>query len=293
MDEEQNIPEEQPGNERQQPTDHDDPGMPAGKIDPAQETLEQNQSSVMEAHHPHQIHHKKRWKDYLFEFFMLFLAVSSGFFAENQREHYVEHERAGEYAAMLRTDLASDTFIMDIIVKFRTEQEKKYDTLRALIDSLPFNKIDKQQFLRLADAFGEYRHLIPNNTTLQQLKSSGSLRYFKNRSIIIDLSSYEEDLKHKEYFQDEETQHYTVRVIPFMVAHFNFRLNDTALHKGGLQNFPKEPLVDFDKKAMMEFYYLLNKSAWYNKEMGKSNFAEHKIKAAAIIKLLEKEYPDK
>lgn len=33
------------------------------------------------------------WKHYVFEFFMLFLAVFAGFLAENQREHFVEKKR--------------------------------------------------------------------------------------------------------------------------------------------------------------------------------------------------------
>jgi hypothetical protein len=37
---------------------------------------------------------EKKWTHYFWEFFMLFLAVSAGFLVENQREHYVEHQRA-------------------------------------------------------------------------------------------------------------------------------------------------------------------------------------------------------
>ena len=36
---------------------------------------------------------KKKWTHYLWEFLMLFLAVTLGFFVENQREHYIEHKR--------------------------------------------------------------------------------------------------------------------------------------------------------------------------------------------------------
>jgi hypothetical protein len=43
----------------------------------------------MEVHkHPHHVAHKKKWSEYLLEFFMLFLAVFLGFIAENVREHY-------------------------------------------------------------------------------------------------------------------------------------------------------------------------------------------------------------
>lgn len=48
----------------------------------------------MEVHkHPHHVTHKKKWNEYLLEFFMLFLAVFLGFIAENIREENVEKHR--------------------------------------------------------------------------------------------------------------------------------------------------------------------------------------------------------
>jgi len=56
-------------------------------IKPNQET------ENMEVHkHPHHVAHKKKWGEYLLEFFMLFLAVFLGFVAENVRETTVERE---------------------------------------------------------------------------------------------------------------------------------------------------------------------------------------------------------
>ena len=47
----------------------------------------------MEVHnHPHHPTHKKKWAEYLLEFFMLFLAVFLGFVAENVRENRVNLE---------------------------------------------------------------------------------------------------------------------------------------------------------------------------------------------------------
>ncbi len=63
----------------------------------------------METHHHGHVHHDKKWKDYLFEFLMLFLAVTAGFFVENLREHYVEKERALGLVSSLETDLRKDT----------------------------------------------------------------------------------------------------------------------------------------------------------------------------------------
>src|SRR5687768_10481992 len=54
------------------------------------ETLQPSTSNMEVHHHPH-VHHSTKWKSYLYEFLMLFLAVTAGFFVENQREHYIEH----------------------------------------------------------------------------------------------------------------------------------------------------------------------------------------------------------
>src|SRR5690348_14603822 len=63
------------------------------------------ETETMEVHHHPHVHHSKKWKDYLFEFLMLFLAVSGGFFVENLREENVEHHRAQVLATSLYKDL--------------------------------------------------------------------------------------------------------------------------------------------------------------------------------------------
>jgi hypothetical protein len=58
-------------------------------------------------HHPHT--ERKKWTHYFWEFFMLFLAVTLGFFVENQREHFIEHQREKQYMVSLVEDLETDT----------------------------------------------------------------------------------------------------------------------------------------------------------------------------------------
>ena len=65
----------------------------------------------MEVHH-HAHHDKKNWKSYFWEFLMLFLAVTLGFFVENQREHLVEHRREKEYMISMLEDLSADTMTL-------------------------------------------------------------------------------------------------------------------------------------------------------------------------------------
>src|SRR3954451_24395061 len=75
------------------------------------ETISPNQETKnMEVHkHPHHVSHKKKWGEYLLEFFMLFLAVFLGFIAENYREHIVEHQQEKQYMITLIEDLNIDT----------------------------------------------------------------------------------------------------------------------------------------------------------------------------------------
>ena len=51
--------------------------------------------------HAHTHTERKKWTHYLWEFLMLFLAVFCGFLAENQREHYIEHQREKQYMRSL------------------------------------------------------------------------------------------------------------------------------------------------------------------------------------------------
>ena len=58
----------------------------------------------MEVHHHAGHHGPKKWKEYITEFLMLFLAVTLGFLAENIREVYVEKERAHELIVQLQSE---------------------------------------------------------------------------------------------------------------------------------------------------------------------------------------------
>ena len=86
----------------------------------------------MEPHlHPH-LHHEKKWKDYLFEFIMLFLAVSSGFIAENIRENSVERHREKEYIRSLIEDIKKDTAALQMTINQCVSDNKGMDSLELL-----------------------------------------------------------------------------------------------------------------------------------------------------------------
>ena len=70
MSEEKKI--EQSTDNSPQPTEDENVAEPS--------TINHQPSTNMEVHkHPHHVTHKKKWGEYLLEFFMLFLAVFLGF----------------------------------------------------------------------------------------------------------------------------------------------------------------------------------------------------------------------
>src|SRR5438309_5974112 len=92
----------------------------------------------MEVHkHPHHVTHKKKWTEYLLEFFMLFLAVFLGFIAENIREQVVDHEKEKQYMESLVTDLSSDTAIINKAIPLKEARIRSIDTVFMFFNSSP------------------------------------------------------------------------------------------------------------------------------------------------------------
>ena len=97
----------------------------------------------MEVHH-HSHTDRKKWKHYFWEFFMLFLAVTLGFLVENQREHYIEHQREKKYAQLLYEDLKKDSASLNAIIGIKQWRGAKLDSLFYILSQPGLEK--KRQF---------------------------------------------------------------------------------------------------------------------------------------------------
>ena len=140
--------------------------------------------------HAHTHTPRKKWTHYLWEFLMLFLAVFCGFLAENFREHNVEHLRAKEFAKSLVQDLQNDTLSINV-------QKRSSENFIAITDSL-LECSKKKLEGRNAAEFSFYTRFmywtVPiswNRATFEQIKNSGSLRYFKNYQLLEKLMKYD------------------------------------------------------------------------------------------------------
>src|SRR5215212_6320017 len=88
--------------------------IPTRKTDPINQIPE---TENMEVHkHPHHVTHKKKWGEYLLEFFMLFLAVFLGFVVENWREHIVEKSRAHQFLQSMQVDVRTNMKNLDSLL---------------------------------------------------------------------------------------------------------------------------------------------------------------------------------
>ena len=84
--------------------------------------------------HAHSHTERKKWYHYFWEFLMLFLAVFCGFLAENQREHYVEHQREKQYISSYLEDLKADIHQLDSLIAARLNRKRMMDTLTNILN---------------------------------------------------------------------------------------------------------------------------------------------------------------
>jgi hypothetical protein len=143
----------------------------------------------MEVHH--HSHHPKKWKEYITEFLMLFLAVSLGFMAENIREHQIEKQREIAYLKNVHEDLKLDLINIDNVINSNTIRLQAMDTLFTIINNNTITNEDVYYYIRNLALRATFES---SHVGLDQIKSAGGLRMVKNPEIISGIQEYERAL---------------------------------------------------------------------------------------------------
>jgi len=147
----------------------------------------------MEVHHHPDLHHKsKRWKEYLLEGLMIFVAVMLGFFAESLRENMGDRQKEKEYISSFIKNLEDDTANLKNTI---LENELKIKGLDSL-SSLSFKNIDEPEtrkfFYRYISKYTSLTSVfISNDATMMQLKNSGALRFIKQNHVADSIANYD------------------------------------------------------------------------------------------------------
>jgi len=178
--------------------------------------------------HAHTHTARKKWTHYFWEFLMLFLAVFCGFFAEYQLEHKIEKDREKEYAGALYDELLADSVSFSNKMKARSEKEEDCDYLWSYIKDSSLTELPKAFYPAYTTVF----YLInsytfePKDGILSQLKSSGSLRYFKSTVLQKLFGDISVAINNVRYRNEQEYQFFANPIKPFMLKHYDFKWND-------------------------------------------------------------------
>ena len=248
--------------------------------------------------HAHSHTARKKWTHYLWEFLMLFLAVTLGFLVENQREHYIEHQRLIRFAKQMVNGLEKDTISQNEVVYELNDKEMAFDSLRYFLampkdDSIKWIGIYRNMW-GLENPF-RYTYRKP---VFDQINYSGSLRLFTNNHIVDSLMDYIYDGTIIEWQTNAEIEYITGIIIPFINTHFDKSLIlqrfDSYIKKPGwnarmLGHTLPPHFLDHvaEWKSVFENIVI---TAREKHELPLVNIREERDRAEMLIDLLKKEY---
>lgn len=181
------------------------------------------QDQMIEEHYPNKsISSKNRkWTSYFKEFFMLFLAISLGFFVENQRESYVENKSAKVLAQSMLEDLEQDSKALSEGIRFMEEKDQNMEDFLSMLHT-PSSDWDTIAFYKSMTMVFSTFPFSPTDGTYSQMKSSGTLRYFDQR-LVNKMNAYDNQLK-KTLFRDELVEKGEWELVPIAATLINFEV---------------------------------------------------------------------
>ena len=295
MSEEQNIPQ---GNSQKQIPNSNEGNVnehfPEDIRAPKQlQTLKtESQTENMEVHHHGHVHEKKNpiaigWKEYVFQFLMLFLAVFCGFLAEYQLEHKIEKDRAKEYASLLIEDLKSDSAYVDQLLLQENFKIKQADSLLSLLNSeKAFN--DNYKLVYHFNHVGtliDFKPAFPVN--FEQMKNSGSLRYIRNKKLTGQLSALNRQMEITAEVYNGHNQFLSQQLRPFSIQHLNTQQYDIFSRKVLVSN---PEIFDWDKKEARLLANKVNLVKTYDLFFSNRFLKNCKEKIKEVTSLIKKEY---
>jgi hypothetical protein len=239
--------------------------------------------------HAHTHTPRKKWTHYLWEFFMLFLAVTAGFFVENQREHMVEHRREKDFMISLVNDLESDTAQFSRIKVYRLERLRNIDSTIIFFLDHPGVSVPAAGYVFASTLFG-HLSFYQNSGTLDQLKTSEGLRLIRQRDVVDSIQSYDQQIK-RIALRDIYETNFMIDQNKVLQKLFNGR-ELLQLYADTMYNRkPPEPFAPVKLEEQYANEYLNSLKTFRRLvALDMDLQASIKMKAARLIDLINKEY---
>ena len=153
-----------------------------------------NTKTIFMEVHQHQHTERKKWTHYFWEFFMLFLAITAGFFVENLRELYIEKHREKQFIRSIAEDLRLDIHNMDSLIDARNRRMEMIDSLTLLLKTPNPDEYGNEVYY-YARWLTYSLMFINNDRTIQQLKNGGNLRLIRNQEVSNKIMDYDQQFR--------------------------------------------------------------------------------------------------
>lgn len=238
--------------------------------------------------HPHHVLHKKKWPEYLLEFFMLFLAVYLGFIAENIREHSVEKNREKEYIESMISDMKSDINQIDSLNNLRLQKREMIDSILFILDTPQPDQYGNQLYY-YARRLPRPIRIISNDGTMQQMKNAGNLRLIRSNKSLDAILKYDQLVRYNSIVEERE-EILIQQTFPSLKKIFNTRIFEKMVNGMQISRPEGNPkLSHSDNESLDEFYshvHFLKNVDTYNLEFSikRLNMAKH------VLEVLQNEY---
>jgi hypothetical protein len=253
----------------------------------------------MDVHH--HSHHPKKWKEYISEFFMLFMAVFAGFMAESYLEYRAERHKEHDYLVSLVSDLKIDN--ADIDRKYKNMQLVFNNTHRLselFYEDNWINEKSDSAYIMSIIIYGTEITLQYADGTIDQLKNAGGFRLIKSKEITDEVKDYIKDqsrLKSQEIdlvkFMNDFITINSNLFYPNMISNTGSYLtaNQFEINKIKIDKIYKKTGNRFLSDKQTDFFKYANTASKVKGYLRVyMSMAElQKIKATKLIKLIEKE----
>lgn len=247
--------------ENQQPPEKEDPMVTVSKSESAlfTETITETKS----INRP--LSARPGWSKHLWEFLMLFLAVFCGYLANYQLDAKIERDKAKELAKSFYEELRSDsvTAVEKLHNRFLLDEALKY--LSTYFKDSSLTNVSKQFALNFDKGLGFRTPSVfePRTVIVDQLQSSGSLRYFKNQDLQNTIGDLIVVIKNIYDRQEIESEYRNEYINPIYMSHYDYDYGTVLRSKGttvfeAVKNyetnneiipFKLNGLEDFNRKA--------------------------------------------
>ena len=243
--------------------------------------------------HNHYSTVKKKWNHYFWDFFMLFLAVTAGFLAENIRETSSENHKEKEYMRSFCRDLENDTSNFNSTLLSLRQKIPYYDSVGEFLHS-PLDFDNKLSFSIYIKTNSDLT-FTPIEPTFQQLKNSGNLRLIQNNLVLDSIQIYEGDISGGYLEQTSYVIEFNKRLLQLQEKNFDY----TNLNKFLNARFSNTPINDY---SLYNLVLTTNDSAriqeLYNLFIGTkaaeifyiSSLTKMRSKAANLMAFIKKQY---